>query len=66
VKASRGKWQSRGLLRIGGNGNLNVGALFEPHLIAISVNQGIFNTEISMPVIGPGYSNLCLLRLVRT
>jgi hypothetical protein len=32
----------------GGNGNLNVGTFFEPHLIAIFVNQHILNTEVSI------------------
>jgi hypothetical protein len=30
--------------RFGGDDNLNVGALFETHLVAVSVSQGIFNT----------------------
>src|SRR5437667_312766 len=46
------------LLRLGGNGNLNVATLFESYLIAISVSQGIFNTEISIPVVRPGHSDL--------
>ena len=48
------------LLRPGGNGNLNVGTLFEAYLIAIPVSQGVFNTEISIPAVRPGHGYLCL------
>jgi hypothetical protein len=54
------------LLRLGGDSNLNVSALFEAYLIAISISQGIFTTEISIRVIRPGHSNLSFSgRIVR-
>jgi hypothetical protein len=44
---------------------MNVTTLFEPHIIAIFVSQDIFNTEISIPLIGPVNTNLRPFRLAR-
>jgi hypothetical protein len=49
-----------------GNGNVNVGALFELHIIAVFVSERIFNTEIATPVVGPVNSDLCPFRLTWT
>jgi len=43
-----------GLLpRLRGNGNLNVGTLFGPYFFVMIAGQVIFNTEISIPAVGP-------------
>ena len=54
------------LLWVSGDGNVNVSALFEPHIIAVLVSQRIFDTEISVTVVSPANSNLRLFRLTRT
>ena len=45
-------------LRFGCDGHLNVGALFEPHIIAILVSQRIFNTEVPIPLAASANRNL--------
>src|ERR1700690_2191908 len=50
----------------GCDGNLNVSTLFEPNLITIFVSKRIFDTDISMPVVGLLNCNLCLFRLAQT
>ena len=54
------------LLWLGRDGNFNVSALFELHIISMLVGKCIFNAEISMSGIGPANGNLCLFRLART
>src|ERR1700686_5623251 len=46
--------------------NLNVSTLPELHIIAMLISQRIFNTEITMLMIGPVNSNLRLFRLALT
>jgi len=48
------------------DGNLNVSAFFKTHIIAVFVGKGIFDTEISISVVGPVNGNLRLFRLART
>src|ERR1041385_3214611 len=48
------------------NGNLNVGTLLRAYLIAISISQTIFNMEISILVVRPDHSKLCLFGVDRT
>jgi hypothetical protein len=50
-------------LWFGCDGDFNVSALLELHLIAMFVSQRILNAEISMPVVGSVNGNLCLFRL---
>ena len=50
----------------GCDGNVNVSALFEPHVIAMLVSQRVFNSEVAILVVGLVNSNLSLLRLART
>jgi hypothetical protein len=46
----------------GCNGNRNVFSLFEFHIIAVFVNQSIFDSEISLQAGRPGDGDLCLFR----
>jgi hypothetical protein len=49
----------------GSHGNVNVSAFFEPNVIAMFVRQSIFNSEISISLIGSVNGNLSLFRLAR-
>ncbi len=53
-------------LRFRRDGNFNVITLFEAHIIPMFVSKGIFNTQVSIPVVGPVNSDLCPFGLVRT
>lgn len=50
----------------GRDGNFNVRALFEPHVIAMFVRQRAVDAEITYTVVGPINRNLRLFRLART
>jgi hypothetical protein len=47
----------------GCDGNVNLSALFEPYVIAMFVRQSIFNSEISISLIGSTNGNLRPFRL---
>jgi hypothetical protein len=47
-------------LILGSDSNLNVGALFETHIIAVFVGKRIFDAEISIRAERPGYRDLRL------
>lgn len=45
-------------LRFGGDGDVDVGAFFELHVVAILVGQGIFDAQVAIAVVGAVDSNL--------
>jgi hypothetical protein len=49
----------------GCDGNVDMSAFFEPYVIAVFVRQSIFNSEISISLIGSINGNLRPFRLAR-